>query len=165
MGKRNFDKLKVDIWVSGTADKSGNGGYSAMLYSVIDNQPIKKTIGGYAVDTTLTRMTLKAIVESLRCIKNKSIITIYTSIPQVSAGLNKNMYIWEKKGWHKKNGGFLRHSDLWQQVFHLLEEKTIAYKVKYEKQYPSQDNQLYVLHSSSKYAMQARTSLAEVSIS
>ncbi|MBR2246117.1 RNase H family protein [Oceanobacillus profundus] len=165
MSKKEFDQLRIDMYVTGTADKDGNGGYATMLYSVISGTPYKKNIGGYAIDTTVTRMTLKAIVEGLRNIKNRSIIHIHTNIPNVSAGLNKNMFIWEKKEWRRKDGGFLKHADLWQEVFQLLQEKTISYKVHYEKPYPNQENQLYTIHKSSEYVMKAKKELYEVAIS
>ncbi|CDQ41866.1 RNase H family protein [Virgibacillus salexigens] len=165
MSKTDFDKLRIDMWVSGTADKEGNGGYSALLYSQINQTPFKKTIGGYATDTTITRMTLKAIVEGLTCIKSKSFIHIYTSLPQISVGLNKNMYVWERNDWRRKDGQFLKHADLWQQVFELLDEKSLSYRVKLERPFPSQDNHLYVIHMASKYTMQAKKHLHEVAVS
>lgn len=164
MSKKIFDRLRIDMWISGTADKEGNGGYAALLHSEIAGNVYRKTVGGYALDSTVTRMTLKALVEGLKQIKSKSIIHIYTSLPSISAGLNKNMYIWEKKDWKRKDGGFLKHSDLWQQVFHLLEEKTISYKVHLQKDAPHQYNELHVLHTSSKYAMEAKRMLYEVSL-
>lgn len=165
MSKECFDKLRVDLYLSGTADKDGNGGYAALLYTIINNRPYKKLIGGYAANTTVTRMTLRALAEGLKSIRNKSIIHIYTCIPQVSAGLNKNMYIWEKKEWCRKDGELLKHADLWQQIFELLKEKALAYRVHYERPFPSQDNELLVLHTSSKYAMHAKAHLYETMIS
>lgn len=160
-----FDRLRVDMWISGTADADGNGGYASLLHSEIQGQVYRKSIGGYALDSTVTRMTLKSLAEGLKCIKEKSIIHIYTSLPSISAGLNKNMYVWEKKDWRRKDGQFLKHADLWQQVFELLEEKTISYRVHYQKDVPNQENELHVLHSSSKYVMHAKKKLYEVSVS
>lgn len=165
MSKRNFDKLRVDIYVSGTADKDGNGGYSALLCCTIDGVLVKKTIGGYATNASITRMTLKAIVEALRLVRNKSFIHLYTCIPQVSKGLNKDMYVWKDKNWRRKDGEYLKHSDLWNQAFNLLQEKSLSYKVHYERPFPNQDNYLYVLQSSSKYVMEAKRSLLEVAMS
>lgn len=157
--------MRIDMWIAGTADKDGNGGYAALLHSEIQGNIYQKTVGGYALDATITRMTLKSLVEALKQVRFKSILHIYTSLPSISAGLNKNMYVWEKKDWKRKDGGFLKHADLWQQVFDLLEEKTISYKVHYKKDAPNQQNELHVLHQSSKYAMQAKKTLYEVSLS
>src|SRR5699024_10555198 len=120
MSKNKFDALRIDIWISGTADRDGNGGYAALMHTSFKDKPYEVSIGGYGIGTTVTRMTLKALLEALKKIKNPSFIHFYTSLPYISAGLNRNMNIWEKNDWIRKDGKFLKHSDLWEQISELL---------------------------------------------
>jgi ribonuclease HI len=162
VSKKVFDKLRIELWASGTADKEKNGGYCCMLYSQIEGRPYTKMVGGYAKDTTITRMTLKSIVVGLREILNPSFVHIYTSIPQVSSGLNKHIFNWSKNDWKKADGQYLQHMDLWQEIYALLEEKSLSFKVHYQKNSPNPNNNLLVIHRSSEYVMKAKKSLMEV---
>jgi ribonuclease HI len=162
LSKLEFDKLRIDLWVSGTADKEGNGGYCALLYCNMLGRPYIKTLGGYGSNTTVTRMTLKAVIAGLRAIKQKAFIHIYTQIPQVSSGLNKYIYEWSKNNWKRKDGGELQHADLWQEIYDLLQQKSLHYKVHYQKESPNPDYNLVVIHRSSEYAMRAKKTLKEV---
>lgn len=164
-GKIEFDKLRVELWVSGTAGEDGNGGYCAMLHSVLDGTHYKKTIAGHGKDTTPTRMTLKAILEGLLQIKQKSFVHIYVGIPQVSAGINKHMHTWAKNDFKLKGGGQLQHEDLYRQIHALLTSKTLNYKVHYMGNSPDPENNIMVIHTASQYAQKAKKMILETSIS
>jgi len=164
-GKFHYDKLRVEMWVSGTAGEDGAGGYCAHLHSVLDGNKYTKTIAGFGIGVTPTRMTLKAVLEGLKQIKNKCFIHIYTGIPQVSVGLNKHIHSWAKKDFKRLNGEDLQHEDLWRQIYHLLQEKAISYKVHYLGDSPIPDNNVMVIHTASQYAQRARKNFMEVSLS
>ncbi|WP_090646153.1 RNase H family protein [Paenibacillus sp. UNC496MF] len=163
-GKLGFDKLRVEMWVSGTAGEDGAGGYCAHLHSVLDGQKYTKTIAGFGNGVTPTRMTLKAVLEGLKQIKNKCFIHIYTGIPQVSAGMNKHIHRWAKKDFKGASGQDLQHEDLWRQIHFLLEERVMSYKVHYLGDSPKPDNNIMVIHTASQYAQKARKNFMEVSI-
>jgi len=165
-GKASFDKLRVEMWVSGTAGEDGKGGYCTLLHSCILGQHYKKTLAGFATEgATVTRMTLKAVVEGLQAIKNPSFIHIYTSIPVVSSGLNKYIHKWSEQEFRKAKGDVLQHQDLWMQIYKLLNEKSLGYKVHYLGKSPSKDNNVEVVHTASLYAQHAKKQFAEVAIS
>ncbi|WDI05194.1 hypothetical protein PUW25_25635 (plasmid) [Paenibacillus urinalis] len=163
-GKKEFDSLRIEMWVSGTANTNKDGGYCVMLHSAMGGQHYKKTLGGYGKDTTVTRMTLKAVLEGLKEIKKKAFVHIYTGIPQVSAGLNKLIHQWAKNDFKKANGDQLKHEDLWRQIHALLESKTISYKVHYMADSPAPENNIEAIHISSEYAMKAKQTIYETAI-
>jgi ribonuclease HI len=163
--KLEFDKLKVEMWVSGTAGEDGNGGYCAHLHSVLCGHHYKKTVAGFGIGVTPTRMTLKAVLEGLQLIKNKCFLHIYTGIPQVSIGLNKHIHRWAKNDFKRANGDDLQHEDLWRQIYHLLQEKAISYKVHYLGDSPIPHNNVMVIHTASQYAQRAKKNILEVSFS
>jgi ribonuclease HI len=164
MTKLEFDKMRVDMWVSGTASEDGAGGYCAHLHSVLLGRHYTKTVAGYGVGVTPTRMTLKAVLEGLKLIRNKSFIHIYTGIPQVSVGLNKHIHNWVKKDFKRANGDDLQHEDLWRQIYHLLQEKSFSYKVHYLGESPKPDNNLMVIHTASQYAQKAKKYFIETTL-
>lgn len=162
MTQEDFRRLRIDMWVSGTADKEKDGGYCTLMQCTVKGRVVTKTLAGYGSDVTVTRMTLRAVVEGLKSLKQKAIVHIYTQIPQVSAGINKNMYTWANNDWRKNNNEKVRHADLWSQVHFLVKEKTIGIKVHYQKESPNPDANLYVIHQSSEYVMRAKKTLKEV---
>lgn len=163
-GKREFDKMRIEMWVSGTANAKKDGGYCVKLQSVLDGQMYSKILAGYGKDTTVTRMTLKAVLEGLREIKKKAFVHIYTGIPQVSSGLNKNIHKWAANDFKKANGDQLQHEDLYRQIYDLLQEKAMSYKVHYMSDSPSPDNNIEVIHTSSEYAMKAQQNIYETAM-
>lgn len=161
MSRQNFDKLRIDIWIHGTCDHQGNGGFACLLQSFIKGKRYSKMLGGYGTSSSITRMNLKALHTALQQIKNPSILHIYTNSPQVSAGVNKHMYQWAKKDWKTQKGELVRHADLWQDIYDIL-ENMIGHKVHYQKDSPNPENNMRIIHRSSEYASQARQVIYEV---
>lgn len=163
-GKREFDKMRIEMWVSGTANAKRDGGYCVKLQSVMEGRTYTKMLAGYGKDTTVTRMTLKAVLEGLREIKKKAFVHIYTGIPQVSSGLNKEIHKWAANGFKKANGDILKHEDLYRQIYALLQEKTMSWKVHYMADSPAPDSNIQVIHTSSEYAMKAQQIIYETAM-
>lgn len=169
MSKSQFDMLKVNLWVAGTTDKEGNGGWCSHLHSHIDGNHYTKTIGGYGKSTTPTRMTLQGVLNGLSQLKKEKpvFVHIYTSVVQVSTGLNKNMYKWSKNGWLTTKNEPPQHLDLWQQIHTVLSDKSrvMAYKVHLQNQATNdQPHRLVAIHSSADYLSKGKADLYEVSM-
>ncbi|QHW35732.1 hypothetical protein GZH47_33100 (plasmid) [Paenibacillus rhizovicinus] len=166
-GKAKFDAMRCDIWISGTAaiDET-SGGYAAILRSHIGGVDYSKKVAGYGLDgSTVTRMTLKAVVEALKQIKHPMFVHVYTTLPQVSAGINKNLRKWAAKDFTKgRKKELLQHEDLWRELSALLEEKCISYKCHFQKESPDPQNNLRAIHTASEYAMKAKKTFFDVAI-
>ncbi|MDR5047784.1 MULTISPECIES: RNase H family protein [Bacillus cereus group] len=169
MSKSQFDKMKVDLWVSGSVDQEKNGGWCSYLHSCINGQDYTKKIGGYAKDTTATRMTLNAILSALKLLKKDKpiIIHIYTSVAPVSAGLNKNMHKWASNNWLTSKGVYPQHLDLWQEIFDILTDssRVIAFKVHLQNSANHQDHyRLHTISTSAEYLIKGKKDLYEVAL-
>lgn len=170
MSKQQFDKMKVNLWVSGSIDKdTKDGGHCSLLHCCIKEQHYTKTIGGYAKGTTATRMTLQAVLNGLKQLrKDKPVfVHIYTSVVQVSTGLNKYMYSWQRAGWLTTKGEPPQHVDLWVQIYDLLTDpsRVISYKVHLQNQITDQQpHRLQAIHVSAEYLMKGKRDLYEVSL-
>ncbi|ARC67238.1 ribonuclease HI (plasmid) [Bacillus licheniformis] len=169
MSKAQFDKLKVNLWVSGTTDKEGDGGWCAYLHCCIGGKHYTKTLGGFGKETTPTRMTLQAILHGLQALKkNKPVIVhIYTSVSNISSGINRNMYQWKDRDWLTQKNQQPKHLDLWKQIYEILTNKTqvIGYKVHLQNQLNSdQPHRLVAVHTSAEYLLKGKKKLYEVAL-
>lgn len=169
MSKAQFDKMKVNLWVAGSVDKELNGGWCSHLHCCIEGNHYTKTIGGYAKNTTITRMALQGVLNGLLQLKkNKPVfVHIYTQVVQVSTGLNKNMWNWSKNNWCTTKGEAPQHLDLWQQIFVILTDtnRVLAYKVHLQNQESNdQPHRLLAIHRSAEYLLRGKKDLYEVTI-
>lgn len=164
MSSISFDRMKVELWIHGTASDEGTGGWASHLHSCLQGVHYTKTLAGYSMsNSSATRMTLLAVVKALEAIKKDQVfLHIYTSSPQVSSGLNKHIHAWAKSDFKKADGKDLQHEDLWRQVHALLEQKTISYKSNFMKASPKPDNSILVIHTASEYAQKAKKNFYEV---
>jgi len=166
-GKAKFDAMRCEIWISGTASAEDKcGGWAAIMMSHIGGVDYTKKLAGYSLEgATVTRMTLTAIVNALRQIKEPMFVHFYTTIPQVSSGLNKHIHTWAKHDFIKSSDGEpVHHEDLWREIYQLLQEKTISYKCHYQKESPDPRNNIRVIHTASEYAMKAKKRIHDVAI-
>ncbi|MEB2276945.1 hypothetical protein LAV82_23285 [Bacillus sp. ILBB4] len=169
MSKTQFDKMKVNLWVSGTTDQKKNGGWCAHLHCFINGKDYTKTIGGYASRTTLTRMSLLAVYHGLSQLrKDKPVfVHIYTSVVQVSTGLNRNMWKWAQQGWLTTKNEHPKHVDLWQQIYGILSDnnRVLSYKVHLQNQASGdQPYRLLTINNSAEYLLRGKQDLYEVSL-
>lgn len=169
MSKAEFDKMKINLWVAGVVDQEHNGGWCSHLHCCIEGNHYTKTIGGYAKGTTPTRMTLQAILNGLLQLKKEKpvFVHIYTSVVQVSTGLNKNMWKWSQNGWITTKNEPPQHLDLWKQIFAVLTDNTrvMAYKVHLQNQATNdQPHRLVAIHQSAEYLLKGKKDLYEVNL-
>lgn len=88
--------------------------------SVLSFNGKSKELCGYEKDTTNNIMELKALIESLKAIKNRQYrVMIFTDSTYVCKGVNEWMASWKNKGW-KKSGGELLNKELWIELDSLL---------------------------------------------
>lgn len=161
MSKTKFDKMMVNLWISGTTDQENNGGWCSHLHCVINGQHYTKTIGGYAKNTTPTRMSLLAVLNGLLQLKKEMpvFVNIYTSVFQVSSGLNKHMFNWYKNNWLTTKGEPPQHLDLWMQIHDILTDRNrvLAYRVILQNQENSEHpNRLVAIHNSAQNLLKGK---------
>lgn len=97
----------------------GKGGWGAILIY----GETKKELNGYHPETTNNRMELTAVIESLKILKRKCKITIYTDSKYVQQGMTEWIDNWIKKNW--KN---VKNIDLWQDLYKFSKEHIIEWR-------------------------------------
>ncbi len=97
---------KLIIYTDGACKGNpGIGGWGAIL---MYGEQIKE-INGFAQNTTNNRMELTAVIESLKLLKRKCKIMIFTDSQYVQRGITEWI-----KGWVKKNWKDVKNPDLWK---------------------------------------------------
>ena len=108
----------VRIYTDGACSGNpGVGGWAAIL--IYNN--VEKEIFGAVRDTTNNRMELTAVIEALKVLKEKCLVTIYSdSAYVVNAINNKWLESWEKNNWRTSNKNSVANEDLWKKLIILL---------------------------------------------
>ena len=101
----------------------GPGGWGAILrYGTAE-----KEISGGEPHTTNNRMELRAVIESLKCLKERCEVTLTTDSQYVCNSINKGWAKnWKAKNW-VKGGKPVPNTDLWQELLSLLEQQNVTF--------------------------------------
>ena len=101
---------KIIIYTDGACSGNpGKGGWGAVLIHE-DNE---KYLSGYDKMTTNNKMELTATIESLKSIKTKSKIELYTDSQYVKNGINSWIINWRKNGWKTASKKPVANKELW----------------------------------------------------
>ncbi len=120
---------RVEIYTDGACSGNpGNGGYCAILIY----NGVEKVVSGAKVETTNNRMELLAVIEGLKCLKEKCDCVIYSDSQYVVDAFNKGwIEDWQKLGWKTSSKKPVKNIDLWQELLSVLSGNNYAFvKVK-----------------------------------
>ena len=108
---------EVQLFTDGACSGNpGPGGWAALLRY----QTIERELSGGLPQTTNNRMELTAVIEGLKCLKEKCHITLYTDSKYVLDGVTNYLPLWQENGWKKSNKKPVLNMDLWQELSELL---------------------------------------------
>jgi ribonuclease HI len=101
---------KIIIYTDGACSGNpGKGGWGAVLI----HEGNEKYLSGYDKMTTNNKMELTATIESLKSIKTKSKIELYTDSQYVKNGINSWIINWRKNGWITASKKPVANKELW----------------------------------------------------
>jgi ribonuclease HI len=102
---------EIFLYTDGSCLKNpGVGGYCGIL-KYNNNE---KIISNYEDNTTNNRMELKAVIESLKVLKEPCIVHLYSDSKYVLDGLSKWIF-----NWIKKNFRDVKNIDLWKEYLEV----------------------------------------------
>ncbi len=99
----------------------GPGGWGVVL----NYQDNRKTLRGYAAETTNNRMELTAVIEGLRALNRSCRVEINTDSKYVMQGISEWIANWKRNGWKTAARKPVKNFDLWQ----LLDEQVATHNV------------------------------------
>ena len=101
----------------------GPGGYGAVLQY---KGHMKEIYGGFR-HTTNNRMEMLAVIESLKSLKYRCKVTLYTDSKYVCEAINKNWLSgWKNKGWKNSAKNDVKNVDLWKEMELVLKEHDVT---------------------------------------
>jgi len=108
----------IDIFTDGSCKGNpGPGGWGAILRY----NGIEKEISGGARNTTNNRMEISAVIEALKCLKERCHITLYSDSKYVCDALTLGWAKkWQKNGWMRNKNEKALNPDLWQTLLDLI---------------------------------------------
>ena len=117
---------EVSIFTDGACSGNpGPGGWAAILVS----GPHRKELSRGYRRTTNNRMELLAVIESLKSLKARSRVTIWSDSKYVVEAIEKGWAKgWRRNGWRKGDKKPALNPDLWEQLLNLLDQHTVRFQ-------------------------------------
>jgi ribonuclease HI len=72
-----------------------------------------KDLSGSEPCTTNNRMELRAVIEGLRTLKERCVVTVITDSQYVKNGITQWIHRWKRNGWQTSNKTPVLNQDLW----------------------------------------------------
>lgn len=121
---------EVHIWTDGSCKGNGQatnkGGWAAILV-VGDHQ---KEISGGEANTTNNRMELMAVIEGLKALKTKSVVTVHSDSAYFINAIQKGwLKKWMKANWINSKKAPVENRDLWESFIALSKQKCVKLSV------------------------------------
>lgn len=116
---------RIEIFTDGACSGNpGKGGWGAILR----HKEVEKELSGAEMETTNNRMELTAVIEALKALKIKCVITLYTDSRYVMDGINEWLPNWKKNNWKTTNKkSDVKNVDLWQVLDELVKQHEIKW--------------------------------------
>lgn len=113
---------KIEIYTDGACSGNpGIGGWGAIL--IYNNK--KKEINDGEIYTTNNKMELTAVIESLKLLKEKCEVDLYTDSKYVKNGITEWIFSWKKNNWKNSKKEEVKNKELWQELDNLVQKHKI----------------------------------------
>ena len=87
----------------------GPGGWACILR----HNHHTKELSGSEPRTTNNRMELRAVIEGLRTLKERCVVTVITDSQYVKNGITQWIHKWKRNGWQTSNKTPVLNQELW----------------------------------------------------
>ena len=117
---------EVIIYTDGACSGNpGPGGWGTIL----DYKGRQKELSGGERKTTNNRMELTAVIEGLKALREKCIVTVITDSKYVSDGINLGWAkSWKANNWRKKDKKPALNPELWDELLSLIDSHVVTVK-------------------------------------
>ena len=117
---------EVIIYTDGACSGNpGPGGWGTIL----DYKGRQKELSGGERQTTNNRMELTAVIEGLKALREKCIVTVITASKYVSDGINLGWArSWKANNWRKKDKKPALNPELWDELLSLIDSHVVTVK-------------------------------------
>jgi ribonuclease HI len=113
----------VEIYTDGACSGNpGRGGWGAILRC----NGVTKELSGGTMETTNNRMELTAAIESLKALKKKCKVDLYTDSKYVKDGLEQWLPNWKARGWKTADKKPVKNEDLWRELDEVYSQHDVT---------------------------------------
>ncbi len=124
LSKGDKEMEQIEIYTDGACKGNpGPGGWGALLRSGAH----EKEIFGGERHTTNNRMEITAVIESLRLVKKKAKVCIYTDSTYVKDGISSWIKQWKINGWKTAAKKPVKNEELWRELDLLVSQHQIEW--------------------------------------
>ena len=110
-------KQYIEIYTDGACSGNpGKGGWG--VYIKTEDQEVE--LNGSMDNTTNNRMELTAVIESLKYLKNKSNINLFTDSKYVMQGIEEWIHKWKENNWKTSKKESVKNKELWLELDALV---------------------------------------------
>ncbi len=108
----------------GCEPNPGPGGWAAVL----EMDGYVRELSGGSPATTNNRMEMRAAIEALRSLPERSKVELFTDSQYLRKGVCEWLKGWKARGWKTAAKEPVKNQDLWQQLDQLVAEHTISWR-------------------------------------
>jgi ribonuclease HI len=120
-----MDDPVVDIWTDGACKGNpGPGGWGVLLRQGAR----EKTLHGGEPLTTNNRMELMAVIQALRALKRRCVVTVHTDSVYVKKGMTEWLPNWKLRQWRTADKKPVKNADLWQALDELASSHELHWR-------------------------------------
>ena len=124
LSKGDKEMERIEIYTDGACKGNpGPGGWGALLRSGTH----EKEIFGGERHTTNNRMEITAVIESLKLVKKKAKVCIYTDSTYVKDGISSWIKQWKINGWKTAAKKPVKNEELWRELDLLVSQHQIEW--------------------------------------
>ena len=116
---------KIEMYTDGAC--KGNPGVGGWGSYIIEGNS-EKDLYGFNLNTTNNKMELTAVIESLKTLKSKSEVTIFTDSQYVKNGINQWIINWKKNGWKTATKKPVKNKELWKELDGLVQQHVVNWE-------------------------------------
>lgn len=121
----NTEADTVHIWTDGACKGNpGMGGWGALLRQGAH----EKELSGGEPDTTNNRMELMAVIQALRALKRRCVVTVHTDSSYVQKGMTEWLPNWKRRDWRTADKKPVKNADLWRTLDELAAQHELHWR-------------------------------------
>lgn len=114
---------QITIFCDGSCDvNTRQGGWAAIL--IADNA--RRHIANWELDTTISRMELKAAIEALKAIRRAATVTVYSDSEYVIKGMNEAIRLQNRQR-QRLQQKEIKNDDLWLQLEQITAKHSVTW--------------------------------------
>lgn len=121
----SIPRKTVEIFTDGACSGNpGPGGWAAILRY----KGVEKELCGFCPRTTNNRMELKAVLESLKALKEPCHVILHTDSRYLKDGITRWIQKWLRNGWMTTSKEPVKNRELWEELHREIQRHHIDWR-------------------------------------